>query len=118
MKMEREVLTLAEAAKLLRVTPAALRRELERGTLPGQRINGDWRFRKAALLDWLGEKESAENPLLKHFGVWADNPLAAEGVADILAARERDRQEAIAQADREDRAAARRAKKGKQRKAA
>lgn len=73
--MEKEVLTLTEAAKLLRVTPEALNRELERGTVPGRLINGDGRFRRTALLDWLGGRENAENPLLKHFGIWADDPL-------------------------------------------
>ncbi len=116
--MGKEVLTLTEAAKLLRVTSEALTRELERGTLPGRRINGDWRFSRAALLEWLGERENAENPLLKHWGVMADNPLWPDVHAAILAERERDRQEAIAEAEREERALAKRAKKGKQRKAA
>jgi excisionase family DNA binding protein len=67
--MRKEVLTLTEAAKLLRVTPKALTAELERGTVPGRRINGDWRFRRAALLDWLGERETTERPLMKFAGI-------------------------------------------------
>jgi excisionase family DNA binding protein len=48
-----EVLTLAEAAELLRVEVEALRAWAEAGDVPGRRLGGDWRFRRAALLDWL-----------------------------------------------------------------
>jgi excisionase family DNA binding protein len=49
-----EVLTLEEAAELLRVEPDALRGLAERGELPARRVDDDWRFRREALLDWLG----------------------------------------------------------------
>lgn len=48
-----EVLTLEEAAELLRVSPAALRVEAEAGRVPGRQIGGEWRFSRATLLEWL-----------------------------------------------------------------
>jgi excisionase family DNA binding protein len=48
-----EVLTLEEAAELLRVTPAALRLDAEAGHVPGREVGGEWRFSRAALLAWL-----------------------------------------------------------------
>jgi excisionase family DNA binding protein len=48
-----EVLTLEEAAALLRVEDAALLEIAERGDIPGQRIGQQWRFSRTALLAWL-----------------------------------------------------------------
>ena len=49
-----DVMTLPEAASLLRVEEAQLRQAAERGDVPGRLIAGEWRFAHAALLDWLG----------------------------------------------------------------
>lgn len=48
-----EVLTLGEAATLLRLEEAVVRREAERGRLPGRLIGEHWRFSREALLAWL-----------------------------------------------------------------
>jgi excisionase family DNA binding protein len=48
-----EVLLPGEAAALLRVDEGALVRAAEDGSLPGRRIGDEWRFSRAALLDWL-----------------------------------------------------------------
>ncbi len=48
-----EVLTLEEAASLLRVTDAALLAMAKRGELPCQQIGEQWRFSRTALLAWL-----------------------------------------------------------------
>jgi excisionase family DNA binding protein len=53
------VLTLEEAAALLKVSPAALRAAVEDGDLPGRRLGQEWRFSRMALLDWLGQGERA-----------------------------------------------------------
>lgn len=50
------VLTLDEAAELLRVTPAALEAGAEAGDVPARRLGEEWRFRRDALLDWLALK--------------------------------------------------------------
>ena len=49
-----EVMTLSEAAELLRVDEAQLRQAAEQGDVPGRLIAGEWRFAHAVLLDWLG----------------------------------------------------------------
>ncbi len=48
-----EVLLAGEAAALLRVEEATVLRAAEAGDVPGRRIGDDWRFSRAALLDWL-----------------------------------------------------------------
>jgi excisionase family DNA binding protein len=48
-----EVLTLAEAAAYLRVPEAALAELAAEQAIPAQRIGGEWRFLKRALMDWL-----------------------------------------------------------------
>ena len=48
-----DVLTLAEAADLLRITPDELRMLAEQRGIPGRRIDERWRFHRAALLSWL-----------------------------------------------------------------
>ena len=52
------VLTLGEAAELLRVPEEGLRELAEAGELPGRRVGEEWRFARAALLDWLGAAAS------------------------------------------------------------
>lgn len=52
-----DVLTLADAARLLRADEREIARLAETGTLPGRRIGGRWRFARAALLAWLGRGE-------------------------------------------------------------
>lgn len=49
-----EVLTLAEAAEYLRVPEDAVLKLVKEGTLPAQRIGGEWRFLKRAVVEWLG----------------------------------------------------------------
>lgn len=49
-----EVLTLEEAAELLRVSTDALRARAEAGEVPARRLGDQWRFRREALLEWLG----------------------------------------------------------------
>ncbi|MGO9902333.1 MAG: helix-turn-helix domain-containing protein [Solirubrobacteraceae bacterium] len=48
-----EVLTVEEAAALLRIDAHTLLGAAERGELPGRQIGEHWRFARAALLDWL-----------------------------------------------------------------
>jgi excisionase family DNA binding protein len=49
-----EVLTVAEAAELLQVEEDDVLGLAERGEVPARRIGEQWRFSRAALLDWLG----------------------------------------------------------------
>lgn len=53
-----DALTLAAAA-FLRVSEDGLRKDADAGRVPGRVVAGEWRFGKAALLDWLGRPEPA-----------------------------------------------------------
>jgi excisionase family DNA binding protein len=50
-----DVLTLGEAAELLRVEEAVVERLASAGELPGRRLGSEWRFSRSALLEWLGQ---------------------------------------------------------------
>jgi excisionase family DNA binding protein len=53
-----EILTVPEAAALLRVSESDLLAAAARGDLPARTIGDEWRFSRAALLAWLrGERE-------------------------------------------------------------
>ena len=47
------MLTAAQAAELLSVDERAIAELAEQGELPGRKIAGEWRFARAALLQWL-----------------------------------------------------------------
>lgn len=86
-----EVLTLDEAASFLRVSPEAVMRLVVQQALPGRPIDGEWRFLRAALVDWLREK-SGKAILLSQAGALAEDESLAELRAAIY--RERGRPEA------------------------
>jgi excisionase family DNA binding protein len=51
---ELEVLTLDQLAELLSLEVAAVRGLAETGKIPGRKLGEEWRFSRAAVLDWLG----------------------------------------------------------------
>src|SRR3954451_2654937 len=54
------VLTLEEAAELLRINVEKLAQLARKGEVPGRRLGEDWRFARAGLLNWLsGNNEEA-----------------------------------------------------------
>jgi hypothetical protein len=64
-----EVLTLDELASWLRLPAEALEIRARVGDLPGRRIGGEWRFARAAVLEWLSEGEGARaQALTKELG--------------------------------------------------
>ena len=48
-----DVLTLTEAAAMLRVEDAPLAKLAEDGAVPARKIGEEWRFSKSALMQWL-----------------------------------------------------------------
>jgi excisionase family DNA binding protein len=50
-----EVLTLEEAAALLKLPPDAVRSRADDGDLPGRRFGEEWRFSRMAVLAWLAD---------------------------------------------------------------
>ena len=56
------VLTLEQAASLLRVDPSSVIKRAEAGELPGRRFEAEWRFSRHALLDWLSGSDGRRQP--------------------------------------------------------
>src|SRR5262245_53947152 len=83
-----EVLTLADAAAYLRVTPEDVLRLMREQALPGRRVGADWRFLKAALQDWL-RTGPANKGLLERAGAMKDDPHAEEMLRETYKARGR-----------------------------
>lgn len=55
------ILTLAEAAALLRMNKEVLRRRMRQGDIPGGRkVGADWKFNRQALLDWVAAGHQGE----------------------------------------------------------
>ena len=50
-----EILTVAEAARLLRVAPAAVDARIDDGGIPARRLGNEWRISRAALMAWLAQ---------------------------------------------------------------
>jgi excisionase family DNA binding protein len=55
-----EVMTVEEAADLLRVDPEQLAKLAESGEIPGRKLGDEWRFTRTRLLDWLGNPDEEE----------------------------------------------------------
>jgi excisionase family DNA binding protein len=56
-----EVLTLEEAAALLRLSVVVVRARALSGDLPGRAFGDEWRFSRAALLAWLADGEAPQH---------------------------------------------------------
>jgi excisionase family DNA binding protein len=59
---EEEVLTLDEAAALLRLPAEVLIARAGAGDLPGRLFGDQWRFARSAVLAWLANGERAQRP--------------------------------------------------------
>jgi excisionase family DNA binding protein len=53
-----EVVTLQQAAALLKLPVDAVRSRAEDGDLPGRRFGTEWRFARAAVLEWLARGDT------------------------------------------------------------
>ena len=54
------VMTLEEAAELLRIDPKQMRKLAANGEVPGRKVGSQWRFSRTGLLNWLsGNDEEA-----------------------------------------------------------
>jgi excisionase family DNA binding protein len=51
---ELEVLTLEQLAALLELDVEAVRALADQGDIPGRKLGEQWRFSRAAILEWLG----------------------------------------------------------------
>lgn len=48
-----DVLTVEQAAELLQLSGKTLKRLAQAGRVPGRRVGNQWRFSRAALMDWV-----------------------------------------------------------------
>jgi excisionase family DNA binding protein len=56
---ENDVLTMAEAAALLRVHPVTLRKRAVAWGVPHKRLGSEWRFSRAVLAAWIRQREDS-----------------------------------------------------------
>jgi excisionase family DNA binding protein len=79
------VLTLSEAAALLRVDAGDLERLAQDGGVPGRRIGASWRFACAAVMTWLSGSSRQAATLPAGRGP-SPAPLTADGMAAVVGA--------------------------------
>ena len=60
--MDSDILTLKELAEYLRLNEKTAYRLASEGKLPGFRVGGSWRFRKAAVDAWIEDEENRARP--------------------------------------------------------
>lgn len=58
--MTEDVLTITEAAELLKVTARTMYKYAESGTVPGRKVGGQWRFSRQALVSHLASEVAEE----------------------------------------------------------
>jgi excisionase family DNA binding protein len=74
-----DVLTLEEAAVYLRVTPEGLKSQAANGRMPAQLVDGEWRFLKSALMQWLKFGPRTYEEMRRFaFPFWPDHPMIEE----------------------------------------
>jgi excisionase family DNA binding protein len=83
-----DVLTLEEASGYLRLSIETVASLALKGSIPGRKIENDWRFLKSAIDDWLRAKNSS-SVLLSQSGVFADDDSLVQLRSSIYQARER-----------------------------
>lgn len=88
-----EVLTLEEAAAILRVTEEQLRTQAQAGGMPARCLGGQWRFARSALHQWLAGStapRTEQDRLLSVVGCLADDDTLEPMVEGILSERGRE----------------------------
>jgi excisionase family DNA binding protein len=56
-----EILTVEEAAELLRIPRSAVYTFAQRGKLPAQKVGRHWRFHRETLIEWIARRVSSES---------------------------------------------------------
>lgn len=54
--MPEEIMTLKEVAEYLKLAEKTAYRLAAAGTIPGFKVGGSWRFRKAVIEDWIDQQ--------------------------------------------------------------
>ncbi len=58
--MEKEILTIGEAAEFLQLSKRSLYKLVRESKIPGKKILNKWRFEKESLKRWLSEEEGGD----------------------------------------------------------
>ncbi|MGI9065259.1 MAG: helix-turn-helix domain-containing protein [Pyrinomonadaceae bacterium] len=85
---KREVLTLEEVARYLRLPKDTIVRQAAQGTIPGRQIEDTWRFLKAAIDDWLRSYDS-RTLLLQQAGALTEDESLPSLLKTIYSDRKR-----------------------------
>jgi len=86
-----ELLTVEEAAQLLKLTPYTIRRLLNEGKLPGRKIGGgrQWRINKRDLEHYSGQGNDKETPeVSRHRSLPGSNAHAMSVMSEAALARD------------------------------
>lgn len=86
--LTKDVLTLEEVAYYLRLPKKTVERQALQGQVPGRQIDGQWRFLKAAVDEWLQSKDNRA-VLLGQAGALAGDETLSELRSAIYAERGR-----------------------------
>jgi excisionase family DNA binding protein len=88
------VLTLAEASRYLRLRKTVVEKHAKQGLIPARLVDGEWRFLRAALDDWLRNAvQDTRSELMKQAGAFADDETLPKIRDAIYAARGRPEKE-------------------------
>ena len=85
---KREVFTLEEVARYLRLPKDTIVRQAAQGTIPGRQIEDTWRFLKAAIDDWLRSYDS-RTLLLQQAGALTEDESLPALLKTIYSTRKR-----------------------------
>jgi excisionase family DNA binding protein len=53
-----QILTIAEAAELLRVPRSSVYKLAQQGKIPAQKVGRHWRFHRKTLIDWIAGQQT------------------------------------------------------------
>jgi excisionase family DNA binding protein len=84
-----KVMTLAEAAKFLRVSAYKVRALADDGKIPGRKIGDEWRFLQSTLVEWLRGRPTSKELFLRQAGFFKDDDTLPQMLEDIYKARGR-----------------------------
>ncbi|TDA70454.1 MAG: helix-turn-helix domain-containing protein [Clostridia bacterium] len=76
-----EILTVEEAAKMVRMSEYTLRKYAKKGRIPAHKVGGQWRFSREELLDWFRATGSGARDFFPgdgHRKVEFDEPITPE----------------------------------------
>lgn len=77
-------MTAAEVAEFLRVPEATVLHYASRAWLPGRQIDGEWRFWRSAIEEWLRAR-SGKEVLVGQVGAWEDDQEGLRELRDGVA---------------------------------